>query len=980
MYLKQIIATGFKSFADKTVIDFKEGLTGIVGPNGSGKSNVVDAVRWVLGEQSVKSLRGDGSMTDVIFSGSKSRNPASYASVELVFNNTDHYFHVEYSEVSIKRTVYRTGENEYFINDEKCRLKDIVNLVIDNGIGRDAFNIISQGNVQEILSSKSEDRRIIFDEAAGVSKYKKRKLEALKKLEKTNSNITRVNDIILELEQQLSPLYEQSMKATKYIDAKKELQQIEIALIKTDINTINKEYQESKIKIDTLNNEISSFLSQNSTILSQIEKEKLEHSKLNEQIYTLQKELLEVTANVERLSGEKKMANEREKYNSEDMKVHANIVHLKESILRLSHDINVLELEIKKENHQKQQVQLEFDQVRLKMKDEKNTETTFEREFHSLKQLEMNLSHQIRSLEISIEENSAMPSAVKMVLSNPKLNVKHVLGKLIESKDEYVRAIDIALGYNANFMVVNHENEAKGAIEYLKNNRLGRATFLPLNVIKPKTLDQELLNNIKHHPSYIDVASNLVTYDKKYENVVLNNLGQTIIVKDMDGANEIAKLIRYRAKIVSLDGELIHVGGSVTGGIGKNASSIVGEKNRLDGLQKEIEQTKHKILVLEEKRMKIQESIKQMELKEKEYLFELLKIDEVIANKINRMSQKKLEQEDLEKELNALETNDSSVLDSILETYYKELEHKNELEHNIQLHISKNDQMNKQIEDLEKSVKYNNSDLYQKQNMLKDLEIKQGRMDVKLDTLLSTLNEEYMMTFEKANSEYELMYEVEEARTKVYNLKSILRDLGNVNIDSIEDYKRVKMRYEFLNDQRNDLFKALNTLQEVIKEMDMIMTESFEKTFQLIQVEFSQVFKHLFGGGEASLKLTSPENILETGVDIMALPPGKKLQHISLLSGGEKALTAIALLFAILKVRPVPFCILDEVEAALDENNVLGFSKYVTKLKELTQFIVITHKKKTMEYMDTLYGITMQESGISKLVSVRLEDVRNYVK
>lgn len=980
MYLKQIVATGFKSFADKTVIDFNEGMTGIVGPNGSGKSNVVDAVRWVLGEQSVKSLRGDGSMTDVIFSGSKLRNPASYASVELIFNNTDHYFHVDYSEVSIKRTVYRTGENEYFINDEKCRLKDIVNLVIDNGIGRDAFNIISQGNVQEILSSKSEDRRIIFDEAAGVSKYKKRKLEALKKLEKTNNNITRVNDIILELEQQLSPLYEQSLKATKYIDAKKELQQIEIALIKTDINTINKEYQDAKNRIEILNNEITSFLSQNSTIVSQIEKEKLEHHKLNEHIYALQKELLEITTNVERLSGEKKMAHEREKYNSEDMKVQTNIVHLKESILRLTHDIHVLELEVKKELAKKDDIQNELNQVRSKIKKSKDSELGFAQDYRSLQQLDMNLKHQIHSLEISIEENSAMPSAVKMVLSNPKLNIKHVLGKLIESKDEYIRAIDIALGYNANFMVVNHENEVKGAIEYLKNNRLGRATFLPLNVIKPKTLDQEILHLIKTHPSFIDVASNLVTYDKKYENVILNHLGQTIVVKDIDGANEIAKLIHYRAKIVSLDGELIHVGGSITGGVQKNASSIIGEKNRLEALLKEEQQTKNKLESLDGKRNQNFEDLKKLEEKEKEIIFELLKIEEIVSNKNNIIGQKRYEQEDIEKELNALENKDLNAMDSILEAYYKELERKNQLEHTIQIQISKNDQMNKQIEELEKSVKYNNSDLYQKQNQLKDLEIKQGKMDVKLDSLLNTLNEEYMMTFEKANSEYELMYEVEEARTKVYNLKAILRELGNVNIDSIEDYKKVKTRYEFLNDQRNDLFKALNTINEVIKEMDLIMTESFEKTFKLIQVEFSQVFKHLFGGGEASLKLTSPENILETGVDIIALPPGKKLQHISLLSGGEKALTAIALLFAILKVRPVPFCILDEVEAALDENNVLGFSKYVTKLKELTQFIVITHKKKTMEYMDTLYGITMQESGISKLVSVRLEDVRNYVK
>lgn len=981
MYLKQVVATGFKSFADKTNLHFSNDITGIVGPNGSGKSNVVDAVRWVLGEQSVKSLRGEGSMTDVIFSGSKTRNAASYASVELIFDNKDHYFQINYNELSVKRMVYKTGENEYYINNQKCRLKDIINLVIDNGIGRDAFNIISQGNIQDILSGKSEDRRIIFDEAAGVSKYKKRKIEALKKLEKTNNNIARVQDILLELEQQLGPLHEQSIKAMKYVDSKKELEQVEIALIKTDIHTLNKDYQETKQKIDEINNEITSFLSNNSSISSKLEEEKITYHKQMEEIRLKQNHLIEITANVERLAGEKKVIHEREKYKSDDAKVQNNLILLKETILKLKNDIHFIELEIENE---KQQKDLQLNQTTIfnqkiatyqKEKEEKTKEIRF------INERLMTLRHQIRLIEISIEEHSLIPGPVKMVLSNPKLRIHNILGHLLEVKEPYVKAIEIALGYNSNLIVVDDEDCAKDAIAYLKNNKLGRATFLPLSVIKERYVDQALITKLKSHPSFIDVASNLISYHQKYAKVMLHHLGTTAICKDIDSANQIARMIDYKVKLVTLDGDLINVGGSMTGGQNKATTTTIGEKNKLDQLMREEQEYELKQSKLNDQVRTLLNEIEEQEEKVKKILFETLKIEERILYKERMIQEKEKEKREFEQEFRSNQEEDSTkIIDEILKMYYQEINKKNELENQIRLQLLNNEQLNQTIEELEKTFKYTNTDLYQKQNQLRELEVKLNRMDVKIDTLLNTLNEEYHMTFEKADAEYELMMEAEVARERVYKLKESIRQLGNINMDSIEDYQRIKTRHEFLDNQKNDLFKALTTLNDIIKEMDQIMVESFEKTFKQIQESFSIVFKELFGGGETSLKLTNPEQLLETGVDIMALPPGKKLQHISLLSGGEKALTAIALLFAILKVRPVPFCILDEVEAALDENNVLGFAKYITKLKPLTQFIIITHKKKTMEYVNTLYGITMQETGVSRLVSVKLEDVKNYIK
>lgn len=979
MYLKEIKINGFKSFADRINIELGNGITGVVGPNGSGKSNIVDAVRWVLGEQSVKSLRGDGAMSDVIFSGSKSRNPMSSASVCLVFDNTDHSLKLDYDFVSIKRVIYRSGENEYFINNERTRLKDIIELLMDSGSAKESFSIISQGDIANVLSSKPADRRVIFESAAGVLKYKKRKEEAVKKLEKTHDNIDRIDDIISELEKQVIPLKEQSEKAIIYKNTKKELEDIEISLIVHDLDTLNEENTNSKLRIDELNKEIISLSTNNTKSDAVLEEKKLELSNLNEKLYKNQNLLLEITKEVERLNGEKNIISERKKYESKDIKLHSDITMLKEQEAKYTSSKFLLNDEINKIK----------DSLNEKTKDEGNLENILSNleidknklysSYNSRMKVVNDNEYRIDVLNRTINNNDNYSYAIKSILNNTRLNgICDTIGNIIKAKDGYENAIDTSIGYSASYVVCEDELSAKNAIEYLKFNKLGRVTFFPLNIIECKYIDSSIYSKVEKCNGFIDIASNLVSYNEKYKNIILNVLGNIIVVDNIDNANSIAKMINYRYRIVTLDGEIIHVGGSLTGGVQKKSTSIILDKMELDKL------------VMENTKLKSFISDIQIDIDNNKDLIDrnTIKLDTIkrsIIYNTEILNVKSKELDELNEKLDSVKNNISSLSnvisgtfsneeESIINKYYASIGKKelvtseiNSLNDSIRL-------LTDEINILEHDYKIGNSEFNKKSNELKDLEIKVGKIDVKLDNLLNTLTE-YNLTYEKAKKDYILVMESDIARSKVSEYKKIINDLGIVNLGAIEEYDRVKTRYEFLNNQKNDLFKAENTLLEIIKEMDSVMEEEFSDTFKLIKDEFKLVFRDLFNGGDADLKLTNPDNLLETGIDIVALPPGKKLSSISLLSGGEKALTAIALLFAILKVKPVPFCILDEVEAPLDEANVDIFGKFVSKMSENTQFIIITHKKKTMEYANVLYGITMQESGVSKLVSVRLEEL-----
>ena len=982
MYLKEINANGFKSFADKLEIKLDGKKTCIVGPNGSGKSNVVDAVRWVLGEQSVKSLRGEGSMTDVIFSGSKTRNPLNVASVELVFDNSDHFLNIPYTEISIKRRMYRSGENEYYLNNERCRLKDISNLLLDTGMAKESFNIISQGEVDKILSNSSHDRRIIFEEASGILKYKKRKEEALRKLDRTHNNLDRVNDIITELELQVGPLKIQSEKAKEYIENKEGLDKYEVALLAYDIENLNKELEQDRQRKEKVDNEIVTI--SNDTSLSDT-KSTLDSNKLlklEDERLKLNNELIVVTGEKERLDGERKLLKEKSKTNTSKDKIKDDLRSLIEKKEKLSGDISVIEeslKEIEKEqsNFDTSSKEIEKDLESLKLK--KNMLT---QDYSTHNQEIISTSHKIENLKVEIEQNTDMPASVRKVLNNDNLTgIHNTIGNILNVEEEYVKALNIAISSNKNFIITKDEESAKKAISYLKDNHLGRATFFPMDVIKERYVDRNTLNTLKNSPDFVGVMSDLVTYNNIYDSIIKNQLGIVVVATDINAATRLSHMIEAKYKIVTLEGDVINVGGSLTGGSIYKSKSAVILKQELKHLEDQV-----KLLKAEEEEINKELVENSKEVQSIEYkLFELSKekvlVDEKYDTKTIELKGLKEQYNSLEKEYQSMESIKNDSVSEKEAELIKLFHEKNALKEQIEIKVKA---LDKEINKLKDKIEKDKADdklkfahLRELEKESRDLEVNITRIDVKLDNMLETLAVDYELTYERAQSEYSLDIEPDEARRKVNKYRSNIKRIGMVNLDAIEEYEKVNTRYEFLTHQKEDLLNAEDTLLEIMNEMDEVMKEEFKVTFDKIKIEFAKVFKELFKGGTADLRLTDPNDLLNTGVEIVASPPGKKLTTISLLSGGEKTLTAISLLFAILNVKTVPFCLFDEVEAALDEVNVEAFGGYLSHYKDKTQFLIITHKKKTMEYANTLYGITMQESGVSKLVSVILD---NYVE
>lgn len=978
MYLKCIRANGFKSFAEKIELDINQGITGVVGPNGSGKSNIVDAVRWVMGEQSVKALRGDSGMTDVIFAGSKSRGAQTRASVSLVFDNSDHYLNSEFNEIEIKRVVYKTGENEYYINNTKVRLKDITDLFLDSGAGKESFNIISQGAVADIINSKPDDRRAIFEEAAGVLKYKKRKEESFRKLDKTNENLARVNLLIDELLTTLTPLKEQSEKARKYLDYKGDLENIEIALIANDIEKINNEYVKVKDRVKYLSGDLERLNLSNTTDSSKVEELKLKSLKLDQKIEEKNNLVVNLTQEIADLQSKKQITIERQKYEVDSSKLEMNILTLKEEVLNLSNNIELITSELSDLKRNLEVKQLKSMEI-IKFNEEKKSKrnSLIEQINRDSREI-MNLNNKIDILSENINNDTKLPYSVKNVINNIRLTGIHgVLGKLIEVPEKYVIAIDISLGANSNVIVVDNENSAKEAISYLKENKLGRATFFPMSIIKPRNVLYEDMEKIKDVDGFIGTADSLIKYDFKYRGVVLNQLGNVIVVDNIDTLNKIGKILNYKYKIVSLEGEVSFAGGAITGGTSRNNNGMLNQKYELDNLKKELNDKKNNLSSLENNLNIINDDLvkaaKDLEVTQREVVM----LTEQVNLKNSHLKDLQLSYSNKNNELIGTQNRAHNTLDkeleSIVDEYYEKVACKDKETKELDKLKTEKSDLSTEIANLEKMYREMNSEITSKQNELKIEEVKMGKMDVKLDNLLLTLNENYNLTYEKARQDYELDIEEETARLTVNNLKAKIKSLGEVNTGSIFEYERLNDRYTFLTTQRDDLEGSVSSLLSVISEMDELMKSKFVETFEKISEEFKLVFKKLFKGGEGVLELTNPDDILNTGIEISALPPGKKLNSIALLSGGEKTLTAIALLFAILNVKPVPFVILDEVEAALDEANVDAFGNYLLSRKERSQFIIITHKKRTMEYADALYGITMQESGVSKLVSVKLE-------
>ncbi|EMF0276099.1 chromosome segregation protein SMC [Enterococcus hirae] len=1182
MYLKRIEIAGFKSFADKTVIDFENSVTAVVGPNGSGKSNITEAIRWVLGEQSAKSLRG-GKMPDIIFAGSDSRKPLNVAEVTVLLDNTDHYLPLDYQEISVTRRYRRTGESDFFINKQPCRLKDIQELFLDSGLGKESFSIISQGKVEAIFSSKPEDRRGIFEEAAGVLKYKQRKKKAEQKLFETEDNLSRVQDIIYELQEQLTPLAEQSEIAKKFLQLKEELTQTDIALMITEINLAKKEWEEKQTQLTQFNQELTKLATHIQSQEAVLSEKRKQNAKKDRQIEKGQQSLLALSERLKQAEGQKDVLIERTKhtqkstqeYQASLAEAQKKVAHFEELQEKLTKETTEKETEIQEAQQQLMKTQQELEKYQ---KSTKELLSELRDQYVDLMQEQANVGNELKYLErqylqetskskqtlakqSEVEASVLALSSQKQELSEKQANLQQALvknqheleevqtkGKTVQTKltneqpkmyqlmnqvqqlkarqkslqeiqenyfgfyqgvrlvlqhkqqlsgivgavaelidvpSSFTLAIETALGGAAQHVIVENEHDARQAITYLKKQRGGRATFLPLTTIKPRQLPAHVLSQAAAVDGFLGIASEQVTFPAEIQTVVHNLLGTILLAKDLTSANAIAQTIRYQYRVVSLEGDVMNAGGSMTGGANKrgNQGSLFSQNQELKQLTAEYEQADQqlqnqekivqelqtKVADLSQKQEKLRTQNEQLRFEEQEITNQLQNITNDLARfeKEKQLSnfetrelqqfietyqkqqaeltarQKEIEQQrqqideeikslnqesdqmeekrsqvqarkaqeqadlavlkeqfnhlqiqlrgarvqknealerqtSLEQQLATLtaDVSDHEITEESLASQITELaQQREELQAELVAVKEQRERTQKEIDQLETVLAEKNQQQKQQLTEQSKLEVQKDRAEMLLDHQLSYLQTEYQISFEKAVTDYQPTSDIVSSRTKVAVLKEQIADLGPVNIRSIEQFEQVNERHTFLATQRDDLLSAKNQLFETMEEMDAEVRARFKEVFEAIRQEFKVVFPNMFGGGRAELVLTDPSDLLKTGIEIEVQPPGKKLQSLSLLSGGERALTAIALLFSIIRVCPVPFCILDEVEAALDEANVKRFGRYLSDFQDDTQFIVVTHRKGTMVAADVLYGVTMQESGVSKIVSVRMEDI-----
>ena len=973
MYLKRIELHGFKSFADKVNIEFKPGITGIVGPNGCGKSNISDAIRWVLGEQSVKSLRGSN-MSDVIFAGSEDRKAQSVAEVTLVFDNTDRTLNYDYNEVEITRRLYRQGnEAEYLLNRQQCRLKDITDLILDTGLGRDSLSMISQGNISNFADNRPEERRAIFEEAAGVSKYKKRKIEAIRKLERTKENLDRVGDIVYELEKQIIPLEKQKNKAETYLELKEKLTSIEVNVLVNEIAQIKAILDDLSKELKVSNDELASVDAE--ILLKETANDEIKKKMyvLDNEINALQSKLLEAMSEVSRLETTKVEIDQKRKHALES-KDSEDITLKLENLKAILTDV------IEEYNNRVERLDETEEELNVLTSKQKDIHQQIQNKQAKISNLNQEISKNKNRQEILIdlvENKSNYHSGVKAIMSLAKQNrdIIGVFGDLIENDATYDLAVSTALGSALQFIVTKDSLQARLAIKFLKDNKAGRATFLPLNDMEPRSLREEHELLCPTLDGYLGVLSDFVSSKEKIDNVILNQLGNVILTDNIDHASEISKATFARYKVVTLDGNLVNVGGSLTGGsVNRQQSSILQKRElenvkvTLDNLEKELVKEKNELILLENEAKDISHTVLQKQMS-------YAKLEVVVQNKKEELIIAKGEYENISNQKVELDELTSGNSDNQLVVELNEaIKNRDILTEQIKskreirmAYVNENDDLESKLKELRRTLKEIQSNINEKA-------ILSTKNEAALNNHLSRLSNEYSMTYEFASENYQDDIDMETSRYEVSVLRNEINALGHVNLDAIEEYQEVSTRYEEMNNQRLDLVQAQDKMIKAIDEMDEIMIEKFSTTFDLINNEFNNVFRELFGGGRAEIKYTDPDNILETGIDIDVQPPGKSVSNITLFSGGEKALIAISCLFAILKVRPVPMCILDEVEAALDMANVERFAKFLREFSNQTQFIVVTHREGTMEECDLLYGATMQQKGVTKLVSVKLEE------
>ena len=969
MFLKRIEMQGFKSFADKVVIHFEHSVTGVVGPNGCGKSNITDAVRWVLGEQSVKNMRGN-SMTDVIFAGSADRRPVGMAEVTLVFDNSQHFLHTQSDEVEITRRLYRsTSEGEYFINRVPCRLKDIVELILDTGLGKDSLSMISQGNISSFAEAKPVDRRAIFEEAAGVSKYKKRKIESLSKLERTKDNLDRTNDILSELERQVTPLKRQAHKAELYREKKARLEKIEIAVLVDDITALNENLKETDKTLFDLQNETA----MQDTVIQmhdlQNEENRKEIRAKDARISTLQDELMKIVSEISILEKRKTEIDEKRKYAIETGSS-------EERIKELSISVEEARIEYEDRKQRLDTLKTEIDllttkltQTALKIADVSSTvdkERMILQRYNSRRDILDNL--------IRHPFGSQSNAGVKSVMDNKAAlkGVMGVVGQNLKAHDGYEEAISVALGGAMMNVVTVDEASARNAIGFLKRNQGGRATFLPCSVLRPRELSAQNRVICENSEGYLGVASDFVNCPKEYEIVNLHLLQNVAVADTLEHGNEIAKACRYSIRLVTLDGEVINAGGSMTGGKTKNQTSLV-------TMEKEFNEIKQNIVS-----QSAAVSVAEKELNE---LKKLRDADEqqIMSKRIQHaqlepvVDVKRAKYERLKNDMEMLGITDDqkdetqSFADQIITQLNAAYSKRDDITASIRTTRTEKDKLSQESERKEQQIRQMRKELARAAESKRLIELDRSKLSVKLDTVLDRLASEYQMTYEYALTQVG-DEKIENARDEVSRLREEIASLGNINMNAPEEYSEVNERYEFMKKQMDDLIASRDKILSAIDEMDDVMKRQFKEMFDKINAELNDTFRALFGGGKARLILEDPNDLLNTGIDIDVQPPGKQVQNIRLFSGGEKSLIAICVLFSILKVRPVPLCIFDEVEAALDQGNVERFARYLKNFSEQTQFIVVTHRPGTMEQCDVLYGVTMQKQGVSQMLKVQLTD------
>lgn len=972
MFLKRIELQGFKSFADKTVIQFDQDITGIVGPNGCGKSNVNDAIRWVLGEQSVKSLRSGTNMSDIIFSGSEYRKPVNMARVTLVFDNSTRVFDSDFDEIEITRQILRANnEASYFINKTPCRLKDINDLVMDTGLGKDSLSIITQGNISSFADAKPEDRRSLFEEAAGVAKYKKRKKVSLSKLEQTKENLDRLQDILDELERQIGPLEKQAKKAEKYISLRDKLSKIEISVLVEDIDQYNE-------KINQINKELFDIQAMHTSENAELLKQETRLESIRKEMYALDKQINELQGKYTKAMEENYQLERRKIEQDEKRKYMLKVADKKARQKEIQAMLEEARFEYQDRHQRLMQTQQDLNNRRNIVNDLKTKISKARYESDQAHNILTQLQNRRQVLENMMKQPFAHQQGVRSVMQakNSLSGVYGVVSELLIAHADKALAVNAALGGSIYQIITKNEADARNAISFLKRNRSGRATFLPLSVCHPRKMNEQVITIASTSPGFLGFASECVDCKEIFDPVKERLLGNVIVVDTLQNANETAKRLRYAYKIVTLDGDIVHTGGSMTGGVTKNQSTPVTMRQELDTINSKIEGQKIKADsclnetdILTQKLQKENDAIVTLQI-------ELAKLENIYATKKAKYDSILAEYQELGVDI---EENAELAQDDLVVQMSKMHAVLDSLSLEIQsLRQSRFDKGN-DAEQLENQIRLVRREMNSKQSQIHNYEMEIVKVKTQLENALNRLSTDYEMTYEYALTKKEDV-EIESAKEEVIQLRQAISRLGNVNLDAPNEYKEVKERFDFMTSQKEDLEKASQQILAAIDEMDQTMISQFTDMFNKINAELDGVFKAMFGGGRASLSMVDPDDVLNTGIDIDVQPPGKMVKNIQTFSGGEKALIAISVLFAILKARTMPLCIFDEVEAALDQANVERFARYLSHYRGQSQFIAVTHRPGTMEQCDTLYGVTMQKDGVSKVLKVQLKDAVHIAK